>query len=55
MPDQKPSAPPLKMNDAQFSALANFLSDIQAELNRIANTLDNILQKGIKTYEQNEP
>jgi hypothetical protein len=36
------------MNDDQFSTIANYLSDIHTELNRIANTLDDILEKGIK-------
>jgi hypothetical protein len=50
----KTSASPLKMNDDQFSALANYLSDIHAELNRIANALESIDEKNVKTYEQNK-
>jgi hypothetical protein len=42
------------MDDAQFSALAYYLSDILAELNRIANALESIDEKDIITYEQNE-
>jgi hypothetical protein len=37
-----------KMDDQQFTALTNYLSDIHTELNRIANALEDILEKGIK-------